>query len=220
MRFRKVKKMPKGLFITFEGVDGCGKSTQIRFVSEYLAEQGVDFLLTREPGGCAISECIRDILLNVEHAGMNPYTEALLYAAARTQHIDEVILPALNGGRLVLCDRFLDSSIAYQGYGRQIGKQAVLGMNIYAVKRCMPDHTILLSLPPENAFLRMNPQKELDRMENEPAEFFNRVYEGFREIAENEKNRVIRVDVSGTKFETRDKIRCIMERILNKWRTS
>ena len=112
----------------------------------------------------------------------------------------------------------MDSSIAYQGYGRQIGEAEIKAINAYAMRKCVPDYTIFLSLPPDRAFDRMNPKKELDRLENEPPEFFKRVYEGFNRIAENEPERVIKVDVSGTKFETRDKIRSIMEDILAKWR--
>ena len=107
----------KGLFITFEGVDGCGKSTQLKFLGEYLAEKGYDLLYTREPGGCEISEKIRSLLLDVDNAAMDSKTEALLYAAARAQHVAQIIKPALEAGKIVLCDRFIDSSIAYQGYG-------------------------------------------------------------------------------------------------------
>ena len=206
-----------GLFITFEGVDGCGKSTQMRFLHEYLTEKGFTCTLTREPGGCKISEEIRTILLDVENEGMNRYTEALLYAAARVQHIDQVILPALARGEVVLCDRYLDSSIAYQGYARGIGREAVLAMNRYAVEKCLPDVTFFLDYRPQDAFLRMNPKKQMDRLENEDDDFFTSVYEGFIECWKAEPNRIRRVDVSGTKFETRDKLRGMVDEVLHAW---
>ncbi len=210
--------MKRGLFLTFEGVDGCGKSTQMRFLSEYLAERQIDFLLTREPGGCPVSEQIREILLNVDNSGMHGYTEALLYAAARVQHIEEVILPALKRGCVVLCDRYIDSSVAYQGCGRQLGRDTVLRINEYAVKNCMPDATFFFDYKPEKAFLRMNPKKEMDRLEQEGAEFYRRVYDGFNEICEREPGRVLRINVSGTKFETKDLMRKIMDGVLEKWK--
>ena len=117
----------KGLFITFEGVDGCGKSTQMRFLSEYLTKRGIEPVLTREPGGCNISEQIRDMVLDIENREMGDRTEALLYAAARAQHVEEVVRPAVKAGKIVLCDRFIDSSLAYQGVGRGLGIDKVMG---------------------------------------------------------------------------------------------
>ena len=136
----------KGLFITFEGVDGCGKSTQMRFLSEYLEELGVEHILTREPGGCPVAEEIRQILLSKEDKDMEDMTEALLFAAARVQHIEQVIKPALAEGKVVLCDRYLDSSVAYQGYGRLLGEDTVLNVNRYAVEHCMPDVTFFSTI--------------------------------------------------------------------------
>ena len=138
----------RGLMISFEGVDGCGKSTQIAYVEEYLREQGYDVLRTREPGGCAISEKIREIILDIRNDGMNLHTEALLYAAARAQLVEQVILPALHQGKIVLCDRFVDSSAAYQGEARGMGMETVLSYNAYAVEHCMPDHTFYLDFTP------------------------------------------------------------------------
>lgn len=207
--------MSRGLFITFEGVDGCGKSTQLRFASEHLAARGEDFLFTREPGGCPVAEKIREMLLDVENSGMSAYTEALLYAAARVQHVDEVILPALEAGKIVLCDRYIDSSVAYQGFGRQISAETVWQINGYAARRCMPDHTIFLDVPPDAAFGRMNPAKQHDRLEQEDSAFFARVYEGFDTLCAQFPQRIVRVDVSGTKFETRDKLCAILDGLLD-----
>ena len=209
--------MKKGLFLTFEGVDGCGKSTQMRMITEYLQEQGIEFVMAREPGGCYISERIRDILLDVKSADMNDMTEVLLYAASRVQLVDQVILPALSEGKIVLCDRYIDSSIAYQGFGRKVGKDTVLKANSYAVEYCMPDITFFFDCRPKNAFSRMNPNKVMDRLEQESAEFFKRVYEGYLDICKQNPERVRRIDVSGTKYETRDKMRAIMKQVLKQW---
>ena len=139
----------RGLFITFEGVDGCGKSTQMSLLSEYLSEKGIDAVLTREPGGCPISEKIREILLSKESGEMTDYTEAMLYAAARVQHIDEIILPSVQNGSVVLCDRYIDSSVAYQAYGRGLGLDTVMQINRYAAEKCMPDYTLMFDVSPE-----------------------------------------------------------------------
>ena len=139
--------MKKGLFITIEGPDGSGKSTQIEKLRVYLEKKGYKAILTREPGGTEISEKIRNIILDKNNKEMNNMTEALLYAASRAQHVAEVIKPALEMGETVICDRFIDSSIAYQGYGRGIG-EPVRVINEYAVAGCMPDITFLLKLDP------------------------------------------------------------------------
>lgn len=207
----------RGLFLSFEGTDGCGKSTQMRFLKEYLESCGYPVTVTREPGGCPLSEKIRDLLLDVQNADMQAETEALLYAAARVQHIETVILPALREGRIVLCDRYLDSSLAYQGVARGLGFRRILEINRYAVDRCMPDYTFFLDFEPEDAFLRMNPDKQPDRLEQEGEAFFHSVYRGFLQIVQADPKRVIRVDVSGSKFETRAKMREIMEGLLKKW---
>ena len=204
----------KGLFLTFEGVDGCGKSTQMRMLGEYLRERGVDCLTTREPGGCPVSEQIREILLNVENGDMNDETEALLYAAARAEHIDHVILPALRAGKVVLCDRYLDSSIAYQGYARGLGVEAVLAFNRYALERCMPDVTFFFDFTPEEARVRKRKRTSADRLERMDDRFFDRVYEGFVCAAERDPRRILRLEVEGTKYETQQKIRAIVDGLL------
>jgi len=208
--------MKKGLFITFEGVDGCGKSTQQRFLSEHLTELGLEVVVTREPGGCDVAEKIRAVLLDKANEGMNDHTEALLYAAARAQHIVDVIRPALEMGKIVLCDRYLDSSLAYQGVARGLGIDRVLEMNRFAVENCMPDLTILMDYHPGKAFNRMNPKKVLDRLELEGDAFFEKVYSGFQTVADLYPERILRLEVEGTKFETRDKIATIIDSLLKR----
>ncbi len=195
----------KGLFIAFEGPDGCGKSTQIRFLAEYLEEKGLSVVQTREPGGSPIAEKIREVVLSRENEGMAAMTEALLYAAARAEHVHKVIAPAIEAGKIVLCDRFVDSSIAYQGYGRALGAKTVWRINEPAVDGYMPDLTVFMNVPPERAFERMNENKEYDRLEIEDISFHRRVFEGYQELAK--KPGVLVVEARGTKFETRDVIR-------------
>jgi dTMP kinase len=204
----------KGLFISFEGVDGCGKSTQLRFLGEYLKEKGHDLLFTREPGGCVIAEKIRGLLLDVENAEMDAKTEALLYAAARAQHVAQVIGPALMAGKIVLCDRFIDSSLAYQGVGRRLGIGNIFDINCFATGGIMPDKTFFLDYPPDLAFSRMSKRREHDRLEKEEMAFHQTLYKGFIELSGLYPDRVIRVDAQGTKYETSDKIRAMMDQIL------
>lgn len=189
----------KGLFITFEGADGCGKSTQLRFLAEYLEGLGASVVQTREPGGCPVAERIRDILLD-RSSQMDAVTEALLYAAARAAHVRQVIRPALENGRIVLCDRFIHSSLAYQGYGRRLGPELVMQINAAAMDGCMPDLTVFINIPPERAFMRMNEHKVHDRLECEDMAFHQRVYDGFTELSKGPN--IISIDAHGTKQET------------------
>ena len=177
------------MFITFEGMDGAGKSTQIDLLCNHLKSKGYDVVLTREPGGTEVCEKIRNILLGKENMGMNSMCEALLYAASRAEHVDKVIKPALKQGKIVICDRFVHSSIAYQGYGRELGKDVVASINDGAVAGAYPDLTFFLMLPAENVHSRLNNTgKDLDRLEKEGVNFFERVHQGFLEMAKNEKN--------------------------------
>ena len=188
-----------GLFITFEGADGSGKSTQLRFLAEYLEEQGVAVVRTREPGGCPVAEKIREIVLGVGNE-MDAVTEAMLYAAARAAHVRAVIKPALDAGCVVLCDRFVYSSLAYQGYGRELGMELVAQINAPAVDGCMPDATVFINITPEKAFERMNENKVHDRLESEDIAFHQRVYDGFTELSKG--SDIISIDARGTKQET------------------
>ncbi len=163
-------------FIVFEGCEGVGKSYQIKKLAEYLEKTKQDMLVTREPGGTPEGEVTREILLKCP---MPPLAEAYYFAAARIAHIDKVILPALQQGKIVLCDRFVDSSIAYQGYARGLGRELVRQINCYALQNCMPDTVIFLDLSPSDAWHLKNN----DRMEKEGELFHSKVYQGFKELA-------------------------------------
>ena len=209
--------MKQGLFLTLEGVDGCGKSTQLCFLTEYLKQKGLDVLLTREPGGCAISEQVREILLSPENKAMSAETEMLLYAAARAQHIAEKILPALEAGKVVLCDRYLDSSIAYQGYGRELGEARVRQINWYAIERCMPDATFLFLLEVDRSFERIRLGRESkDRLEQESRGFFDRVDFGFHALAQKEK-RIRVIDAARSVEQVWAELREKVDEVLEQW---
>ena len=184
----------RGKFITFEGCDGCGKSTQLRLLSNYLTENGVAHVFTREPGGGKISEAIREILLNGKNAEMTDECEALLYAAARVQHLSDKVEPALREGKLVVCDRYVDSSLAYQAYARGLGLDFVTKINAFALEKYAPDVTVFIDLTPEEAFLRKHGADENDRLEQAGMEFHKRVYEGYKAVARSYPERVVCVN--------------------------
>ncbi len=190
--------MARGKFITFEGCDGCGKSTQLRLLSNYLSENGVPHIFTREPGGGKISEAIREILLNGKNMEMTDECEALLYAASRVQHLSDRVEPALSEGKLVICDRYVDSSLAYQAYARGLGLDFVTKINAFALKNYLPDVTIFIDLTPEAAFLRKHGADQNDRLEKAGMEFHKRVYEGYKAVAAAEPDRVACVDGTQT----------------------
>lgn len=196
----------KGKFITFEGCEGVGKSRQIKLLQEYLDENGISYYLTREPGGTNVSEKIREIILDGKNTSMTDECEALLYAAARVQLLDETVKPKLDNGELVLCDRFIDSSLAYQGYARGLGYEFIERINDYAIRNFMPDYTVFLDLTPEKAFLRKGGVDKTDRLELSGMEFHNRVYKGYIELAKKYSERFIVIDASGSKAETHQKI--------------
>ncbi len=197
--------MTRGYFITFEGGDGSGKSTQIALLRDWLMQAGYDVILTREPGGTRISEKIRELILDPDNQEMADMTEALLYAAARAQLVSQMIKPALAEGKVVICDRFVDSSIAYQAYGRGLG-DAVGVINSYAVDGCMPDLTILLRLDPEKGSSRIA-DREHDRIEQAPDAFHRKVYEGYLALEKTYPERIFGIDASGTIEEIADEIR-------------
>ena len=169
-------------------------------------ENGINYYLTREPGGTPVSEQIRSVILDGKNVSMTDECEALLYASARVQLLKEVIKPRLDNGELVLCDRYIDSSLAYQGYARGLGVDFVEKINDYAVKNFMPDYTVFLSLPPEQAFKRKGGVDKTDRLELSGMEFHNRVYQGYLELSKRYKERFIVIDASGEKEETHAKI--------------
>ena len=191
----------RGKFITFEGCDGCGKSTQLRLLSEYLEKNGVPHIFTREPGGGKISEAIREILLNGKNSEMTDACEALLYAAARVQHLSDRVEPALNEGKLVVCDRYVDSSLAYHAYARGLGTDFIGKINAYALEHYLPDVTVFIDLTPEAAFKRKHGADENDRLEQAGMAFHRRVYEGYKAIAAENPERVVCVDGNQTPDE-------------------
>ena len=193
--------MGRGKFITFEGCDGCGKSTQLRLLSQYLTENNVPHIFTREPGGGKISEAIREILLNGKNMEMTDECEALLYAASRVQHLSDRVEPALSEGKLVICDRYVDSSLAYQAYARGLGLDFITKINANALKNYLPDVTIFIDLTPEAAFQRKHGADENDRLEKAGMEFHRRVYEGYKAVAAAEPDRVMCVDGMQTPAE-------------------
>ena len=196
----------KGTFVTFEGCEGVGKSRQIHLLEEYLKKNKIQYYLTREPGGTTVSEQIRNVILDGKNVSMTDECEALLYAAARVQLLKENVKPRLDRGELVLCDRFIDSSLAYQGYARGLGVEFVEKINDYAIKTFMPDYTLFLNLPPEQAFKRKGGVDKTDRLELSGMEFHNRVYEGYLSLAKKYSDRFIVIDASGEKEETQQKI--------------
>ena len=196
--------MSRGYFITFEGGDGAGKSTQINILKDALASEGYDVILTREPGGTQISEKIRELILDPDNSEMDDMTEAFLYAAARAQIVSQLIKPALAEGKIVICDRFVDSSIAYQGYGRGLG-DAIGVINTYAVDGCMPDMTILLRLDPEKGSNRIADRAH-DRIEQASDAFHRKVYEGYLKLEETYPDRIVGIDASGTIDEIAEEI--------------
>lgn len=185
-----------GTFITLEGGDGAGKTTVLEDVAARLTQAGYDVLLTREPGGIPISEQIRAIILHPAHTEMDQRTEALLYAAARRQHLVQKIIPALEAGKIVLCDRFIDSSLAYQGYAREIGIDRVLAINEFAIEGFMPHLTIYLDISPEVGLDRINRNqaREKNRLDLETLQFHQKVREGYQLLVKKFPGRMKQID--------------------------
>ena len=189
--------MTRGKFITFEGCEGSGKSTQLKMLSAYLERQKIPFIMTREPGGSPIAEDIRKIILDGKNTAMCDECEAMLYAASRIQHLREKVIPALEEGKLVICDRYVDSSLAYQGYARGLGLEYVADINKKALEIGTPDLTVFLDISPEKAFERKHGADLNDRMELQGLEFHKRVYEGYLRLLEKYP-RICAVESSGT----------------------
>ena len=208
------------MFITFEGPDGSGKSTVIKAVYEKLLKDNFDVLLTREPGGTPIAEKIRDIILDNSNTALDARTEALLYAASRRQHLVEKIWPALKEGKIVLCDRFIDSSLAYQGGGRNLGVENVLNVNLFATENTYPDISLFFDVSPEIGLSRVNSDKKrvADRLDNENENFHDKVYETFKKIVANNKNRFIVIDASKPLDEVIENTYQILKNKLNELR--
>ena len=188
--------MSNGIFITFEGPEGAGKTTIIKRVEEALKERTLPYICTREPGGIDIAEQIRSVILNPENTKMDGRTEALLYAAARRQHLVEKVIPALEEGKVVLCDRFIDSSLAYQGFARDLGIEEVYSINRFATEGYMPDLTIYFELSPEVGLSRIddNTNREKNRLDLEKLDFHKKVQEGYQHVNKLFSDRVVKIN--------------------------
>ncbi|WP_064091147.1 dTMP kinase [Rossellomorea aquimaris] len=195
--------MKRGLFITVEGPEGAGKSTILIELYRQLVEDGFDIIQTREPGGISIAEQIREVILNTENTEMDERTEALLYAAARRQHLVEKVIPALEEGKIVICDRFIDSSLAYQGKARGIGMDDVMNINQFAIQETMPDLTLYFDIDPEEGLKRISKHngREVNRLDLESIEFHQRVREGYETLIEQYPDRIRKIDASQSKEE-------------------
>jgi dTMP kinase len=191
------------MFVSFEGLDGCGKTTQAKLLAESLRGEGVDVVSTREPGGTPLGEQIRDLVLHGDHVA--PWAEAALYVAARAQHVDQVIRPALQRGATVVCDRYLDTSVAYQGAGRGLGVEEILELNLTAVEGLLPDVTVLVDIDTETALGRVGTKG--DRIERAGAEFWPRVVEAYHDLALRFPERYVVVDGRRTIPELAEEIR-------------
>lgn len=195
----------RGKFVTFEGCEGSGKSTQIRLLGEKLTQAGVDFIITREPGGSDVAEQIRRIILDGKNTAMCDECEALLYAAARVQHLKEIVVPALEAGKLVICDRYVDSSLAYQGAARGLGYDYIADINSWALDKYAPDLTVFLNISPKAAFERKHGADKDDRIEALGLDFHEKVYNGYLGLLDKYP-RICAVECGGTKWETNEKI--------------
>ena len=196
----------KGKFVTFEGCEGVGKSKQIHLLEDYLKANGINYYLTREPGGTPVSEQIRKVILDGSNTSMTDECEAMLYASARIQLLKEEIKPRLERGELVLCDRYIDSSFAYQAFARGLGEEFVANINDFAIKNFLPDCTLFLNLSPKDAFKRKGGVDKNDRLELSGFDFHERVYKGYLTLAEKNPNRIVSIDASGSKEQTHAKI--------------
>lgn len=180
-------------FITFEGGECSGKTTIINEIIKEFEKDNIPYITTREPGGIAISEKIRDIILDINNTDMTPECEALLYAASRMQHLSQKVIPALNEGKVVLCDRFLDSSLAYQGYARGLGMDMVLKANSFALDY-LPGLTLFIDVTPDVALKRLSGRDKTDRLDLEEKDFHERVYNGYQEVLKMYPDRIVRID--------------------------
>jgi dTMP kinase len=189
-----------GKFITFEGPEGSGKTSVIKGIKQYFDDNKIDYITTREPGGIRIAEDIRDIILNRDNVEMDARAEALLFAAARGQHLAEKVIPALQEGKIVICDRFIDSSLAYQGHARGLGIDEVYAINKFAIGDVMPDLTIFIDVPPKVGLKRVFDNiRKVDRLDLEDITFHEKVYEGYQLLAERFQNRFKIIDGTNSK---------------------
>lgn len=199
-------------FITIEGCEGVGKTYQTNLLKQYCREMGYDVVFTREPGGSDIAEQIRKIILDANNSDMDDLCEAFLYAASRIQHLKDIVKPALNEGKVVICDRYVDSSYVYQGIGRGLGLDKIVKLNEIAVGDYMPEFTVFLDLSPENAFKRKGGADSNDRMEAIGYDFHLKVYEGYKRLIAENPARFEVIDASGAKEQTQAKLRAALAR--------
>lgn len=204
----------KGLFITLEGPDGSGKSTISRMLTSYLRQQGSIVTLTREPGGTDISEDIRHIILDNKNTEMSSTTEALLYAASRAQHVSEKIMPSIQKGKTIVCDRFVLSSLVYQGIARGLGVEKVKEINDFAIQGVEPDIILFFDIDPEVALTRKTKRKKADRLEKESIEFHNKVYEGYKSLLSLYDEKVKVIDASKSKTQVFEQVKQAIEPLL------
>lgn len=204
------------IVITLEGGEGSGKSTIINMIREFLEGHDIDFMVTREPGGVPIAEKIRNVILDVNHTEMDSRTEALLYAAARRQHLVEKVLPALDQGKVVIFDRFVDSSLVYQGYCRGIGVDEVYQLNLFATEGFTPDLTLYLDVEPEIGLKRVNSgDREVNRLDLENISFHEKVREGYLLLAEKNPNRYKMIDANKSLEEVFNQVLKVLNSTLN-----
>jgi dTMP kinase len=205
--------MKKGLFIVFEGGEGTGKTTAMDLIYDWIIENNFKCIKTREPGGIKIAEQIRQVILDIDNNKMDARTEALLYASARRQHLVEKVIPALEQGAIVLCDRFIYSSLAYQGYARNLGIEEVMSINKFAIGEYMPDLSILFDLDPKIGLERINSneQREINRLDLEKIDFHEKVRLGYNVIYEHNKDRIIKIDAGQTKENVINQIKNILK---------
>ncbi|AIE58555.1 dTMP kinase [Bacillus methanolicus] len=212
--------MKKGVFITVEGPEGAGKTTIIEMLADELEREGHRVLKTREPGGIEIAEQIRKVILDKSNTAMDPRTEALLYAAARRQHLVEKVKPALESGMIVICDRFIDSSLAYQGYARGLGIEEVFSINRFAIEGMMPELTFYFDIEPELGFKRINQHKgrEVNRLDLETMEFHHKVREGYLLLMKLFPERIYKIDASRTIEEVCEESKAKVKQLLEMYR--
>lgn len=206
--------MQNGKFITFEGTDGSGKTTQIKLIEEYIREKGYEVVLSREPGGTKVSEMIRDLVLDPANTEIVPLTEMILYAASRAQHVAQVIKPAVEAGKIVICDRFVDSSYAYQGCGRGVDLKIVADVNRVAINGMSPDITFFLDIDPETAIKRRISSTGADRIEQEKIEFHRLVYDGYKKMSLLFPDRIKTIDANKSIKEISSHIKDYLKELL------
>ncbi len=206
--------MENGKFITFEGTDGSGKTTQIKLLEEYLKDKGYEVVLSREPGGTKVSELIRDLILDPANTEIVPLTEMILYAASRAQHVAQVIKPAIEAGKIVICDRFVDSSYAYQGCGRGLDLRLIADVNRVAIDGISPDVTFFLDIDPETAIKRRIDATGADRIEQEKLDFHKRVYEGYKKMSLLFPDRIMTIDAEKSIDEISSQLNRYIDTIL------